>query len=121
MSDSLFNFSVVPLATGAFEIQFSWSGATPHRKLDSKVTVPTICDSSSDSWVVLPQPIATAAGTMPSWTLISPQNARQLSCGSTSAADPQVTTTTVKAQLQLKVLKNTAAGIDAGLLTLTLI
>ena len=43
------------------------------------------------------------------------------SAGSTSAADPQVTTTTVAALLQLKAPKNTAAGNYAGVLTLTLI
>jgi|GEM_PF-1065435 len=45
----------------------------------------------------------------------------QLSYGSTSAADPQVTTTTVTALLALKAPKNTAAGNYAGVLTLTLI
>jgi len=45
----------------------------------------------------------------------------QLSYGSTSAADPQVTSTTVSALLQLKAPKNTAAGNYAGVLTLTLI
>ena len=45
----------------------------------------------------------------------------QLSYGSTSAADPQVTTTTVSALLQLKAPRNTAAGNYAGVLTLTLI
>ena len=61
--------------------------------------------------VVLPAP-GSPAGLMTS----SP-----LSYGSTSAADPQVTTTTVSALLQLKAPKNTAAGSYAGTLTLTLI
>ena len=82
-----------------------------------------ICNFFMGAWAVLPEPILTAVGTSPSRTLsgLKSPTSSQLSSGSTSAADPQVTTTMVKAQLQLKVLKNTAAGIDAGLLTLTLI
>ena len=82
-----------------------------------------IYNSFMGASAVLPEPIPTAVGTSPSRTLsgLKTPTSSQLSWDSTSAADPQVTTTTVTALLQLKAPKNTAAGNYAGLLTLTLI
>jgi len=90
-------------------------GTAPVRTLSAKYLGwnPTVTAGSvgSAGAVVLPAP-GSPSGL---------KTSSQLSYGSTSAADPQVTTTTVAALLQLKAPKNTAAGNYAGVLTLTLI
>ncbi|MBC7403895.1 MAG: Ig-like domain repeat protein, partial [Microbacteriaceae bacterium] len=90
-------------------------GTAPARTLSAKYLgwTPAVAAGSvgSAGAVVLPAP-GSVAGL---------KTSSQLSYGSTSAADPQVTTTTVSALLQLKAPKNTAAGSYAGVLTLTLI
>jgi len=90
-------------------------GTAPARTLSAKYLGwnPTVTAGSvgSAGAVVLPAP-GSPSGL---------KTSSQLSYGSTSAADPQVTTTTVAALLQLKAPKNTAAGNYAGVLTLTLI
>lgn len=90
-------------------------GTAPSRTLSAKYLgwAPTVTAGSvgSAGAVVLPAP-GSPSGL---------NTSSQLSYGSTSAADPQVTTTTVAALLQLKAPKNTAAGNYAGVLTLTLI
>ena len=90
-------------------------GTAPARTLSAKYLGwnPTVTAGSvgSAGAVVLPAP-GSPSGL---------KTSSQLSYGSTSAADPQVTTTTVKALLQLQAPKNTAAGNYAGVLTLTLI
>ena len=90
-------------------------GTAPARTLSAKYLgwAPTVTAGSvgSAGAVVLPAP-GSPSGL---------KTSSQLSYGSTSAADPQVTTTTVAAVLQLKAPKNTAAGNYAGVLTLTLI
>ena len=90
-------------------------GTAPARTLSAKYLgwSPTVTAGSvgSAGAVVLPAP-GSPSGL---------KTSSQLSYGSTSAADPQVTTTTVKALLQLQAPKNTAAGNYAGVLTLTLI
>ncbi len=90
-------------------------GTTPARTLSGKYLgwTPAVAAGSvgNAGAVVLPSP-----GSVNGLTVSS-----QLSYGSTSAAVPQVTTTTVSALLQLKAPKNTAAGNYAGVLTLTLI
>ncbi|MBC7596320.1 MAG: Ig-like domain repeat protein, partial [Kineosporiaceae bacterium] len=83
-------------------------GTAPARTLSAKYLGwnPTVTPGSvgSAGAVVLPAP-GSVAGL---------KTSSQLSYGSTSAADPQVTTTTVSALLQLKAPKNTAAGNYAG-------
>ena len=77
VSDRLLNSTAVPLATGAFELRYYWSGSVPNLDRESYVTLPMTYDASSGAWAVLPEPIpttlsltASASGTSVSLTAI---------------------------------------------------
>jgi len=59
VSDRLLNATAVPLATGAFELRYYWSGSVPNPDLDSYVTLPMTYNSATGAWSVLPEPTPT--------------------------------------------------------------
>ena len=124
VSDKLLNSTAVPLATGAFELRYYWSGSVPNLDLDSYVTLPMTYNASSGAWAVLPEPspttlslTASAFGTAVSLTatirLLDTAAVASTASGSIVFTESSVTVATVPVSGggATATLANVAAGL----------